>query len=424
MASILRYLPVILVRRPDLLRLALLGAGALAVRLLYILVIARAPVGVGGDAGYYHSAANLIADGHFLYRVILGHAYVTAEHPPLFPLALAVVSRLGQRSLLAHRVTGCVIGSVAVVLISLLARRVAGERAGWIAGALAALYPPLITADGLVMSEPLFVLTITAALLVALELRKRPTVGRSLLLGAAIGLATLTRGEGLLLVALLGWPAAVAGGRAGRGGRLAAVTVAAAILLAPWVIRNLVVFDRPIVATDANTLIAGANCRATYYGHDIGWWSLRCLAEARTRRQLLDGDASTGAAWRYAGAHLGRLPLVGTVRVLRTFDLFQPLRQGNHELRRRWVDVAGLVFFYSVLVLAVLGLARIRRFRLELLAPVAMVAIVSALGWGIGRFRVAADVSLLVLAASALAGVVRQPMARRSARHHGDLWSY
>ncbi len=423
MTSILRYLPVILVRRHDLGRLALLGAGALAVRLLYILVIARAPVGVGGDAGYYHSAANLIAEGRFLYRGILGHAHVTAEHPPLFPLVLAVVSRVGEGSLLAHRVIGCVIGSLAVVLISLLARRVAGERAGWTAGALAMLYPPLVTADGLVMSEPLFVLTVVASLLVAIELRERPSLGNSLLLGVTVGLATLTRGEGLLLVALLGWPAAAAGGRAGRSRNVAAVTVAAAVLLAPWVARNLVVFDRPILATDANTLIAGANCPDTYYGHDIGWWSPRCLADARTRRQLLEGDASTGAAWRYARDHLGRLALVATVRVLRTFDLFQPLRQGNHELRRRWVDIAGLVFFYPVLALAALGLARIPRFRMELLAPVAMVVIVSALGWGIGRFRVAADVSLLVLAVAALAGVSRQPLARRSARHHGDSWS-
>src|SRR5436305_171972 len=124
-ASILRYLPVILVRMPPAGRLALLGAAALAVRLLYILVLAPAPVGVGGDAGFYHSAADLIADGRFLYRGIFGHAYVTAEHPPLFPLVLSLVSALGAKTLLAHRLVGCVVGSAAVVLIAVVGRRVA-----------------------------------------------------------------------------------------------------------------------------------------------------------------------------------------------------------------------------------------------------------------------------------------------------------
>jgi len=127
------------------------------------------------------------------------------------------------------------------------------------------------------------------------------------------------------------------------------------------------------------------------------------MERARTRRQTERGDASTAAAWRYAGDHAGRLPVVAAVRVLRTFDLFQPLRQGNREVRRRWVDVIGAGFVWAVLLAAVIGWRRLRgRRRWPLLAPVAMVVLVSALGWGIGRFRVGADVTLLVLAAAAV----------------------
>lgn len=382
-------------------RVAVIGIAALAIRLVYVLVIARAPVGVGGDAGFYHSAANLIAHGHFYYREIFGHAFKTAEHPPLFPLLLSVVSLAGGTSLLAHRIVGCVVGSCAVVLIGLLGRRVDGERAGLIAAGLAAVYPPLITADGLVMSEPLFVVTVAAALLLALRLRSRPTVAGAAALGAVIGLATLTRGEGLLLVALLAWPAAwtPAGDRVAR---LAATTAAAALILAPWVARNVIVFHRFTLAADANTLIAGANCHDTYYGHDIGWWSNDCLARSRTLAQLRAGDASTNAAFTFAGDHVSRLPLVAVVRVLRTFDLFEPLRQGNREPRREWVDVVGLIIYYPLLLLAGLSLWRLRESRWLLLAPIEMVVIVSVLGWGIGRFRVAADVSLIVLASVAL----------------------
>jgi hypothetical protein len=383
--------------------LLLLAAAAFAVRLVYILVIARAPVGVGGDAGFYHSAANLIAHGHFLYRGIFGHAYVTQEHPPLFPLVLSVSSLFGGDSLLAHRIVGCALGSLAVVLIAMLGERAGGRRAGYLAGAIAAVYPPLVTADGLVMSEPLFVVMTAAALLTALHAQKTAHIRDAAMLGALIGLATLTRGEGILLLPLLGWPAAWLGARAGRAQRIAASTAAAMILLAPWVVRNAVVFGHPSLAADANTLIAGANCRDTYYGHDLGWWSPGCMLRSRTRSQVLHGDASTDKAFSYAGDHLIRLPLIAGVRVLRTFDLFQPMRQGNREPRRRWVDVVGLVFFYPLLVLAALGLRVARLPRWMLLAPVGMVVIVSALGWGIGRFRVAADVSVLVLAACALA---------------------
>jgi hypothetical protein len=390
-------------------RLAVVGVAAIAIRLIYVLVIARAPVGVGGDASFYHSAANLIAHGHFYYRGILGHAYPTAEHPPLYPLLLSVSWVLGGGTLLAHRIVSCVLGSCAVVLIGLLGRGIgrerigsSGERAGLLAASIAALYSPLVTADGLVMSEPLFVLTVVAALLLALHLRARPSLQRAGLLGAIIGLASLTRGEGLLLVPLLGWPAASASSP-GRASRVIAITAAAALVIAPWIARNAIVFHRFMFAADGNTLIAGANCRDTYYGHDIGWWSLDCLARGRTLPQLEAGDASTATALRFAQHHLTRLPLVAAVRVLRTFDFFQPLRQGNRELRRKWVDVLGLIFYYPLLCLALLGLTRLRSARWVLLAPVWMVIIVSALGWGIGRFRVAADVSMIALAAFALA---------------------
>jgi 4-amino-4-deoxy-L-arabinose transferase-like glycosyltransferase len=364
-------------------RLALLGLGAFAIRLVYILAIARAPVGVGGDAGFYHSAANLIAHGHFYDREIFGHAYKTAEHPPLFSLALSVSSVFGGDSLLAHRIVSIAIGSCSVVLVALLGRRVGGDTVSWLAGAIAAIYPPLVTADGLVMSEPLFVLLVTAALLLALTVTDRPTVLGSASLGAVVGLAILTRGEGVLLLPLLAWPAAFArdSRRPGRGVRLLATTAAALVVVSPWLIRNAVVFHRFILAADSSTVIAGANCRDTYYGHDIGWWSNACLERARTRAQLLEGDASTGAAVSFA---------------------------------RKWVDIAGLALYFPLLVLAVLGALRLRTRRWILLAPVWMVLIVSITGWGIGRFRVAADVSIIVLAAYWLVVRSRRTTTRAS----------
>jgi 4-amino-4-deoxy-L-arabinose transferase-like glycosyltransferase len=386
-------------------RLVLLSATALGVRLFYIFVIAPEPVGVGGDASFYHSAANLIAQGHFYERRIFGHAYETALHPPLYSLLLSVVALLGGVHLLPQRLVGLLLGSLSVGLIGLLGRRLSGgsERAGLTASAIAAIYPPFITADGSVMSEPLYVLLVLVALLLATDLVRAPGLRRSAALGAVIGLTVLTRTDGVFLVPLLAWPA-VFKPAAGRLVRMATVVGAAALVLAPWVIRNEVVFHKLELAANYDTVIPASNCHDTYYGNDIGWWSLECLARARTHHQLLIGDSSPTPGFRYIEHHAGRAVLVVAVRVLRTFSFWQPLRIGNHEPRRKWFDALGLVLYYPLLALAVIGLWRLKRRRWLLLAPVYTTLLVTAAGWGNSRFRIAADISILVLAAFALAG--------------------
>ncbi|MDQ6820332.1 MAG: glycosyltransferase family 39 protein [Actinomycetota bacterium] len=384
-------------------RLLILGSAALAVRMLYIFVIAHEPVGVGGDASFYHSAANLIAHGVFYERSIEGHTYQTALHPPLFSILLSPVALLGGVHLLPQRIAGCLVGCCSVVLIAVLGRRVASERAGTIAGAVAVVYPPFVTADGSIQSEPLYVLLLVIALLLAWRLASAPSLKVALALGAVVGLAALTRTEGVFLLALLAWPA-VWGATQGRIVRLLGTTAACAVVLAPWVIRNAIVFHKLELSANYVTVIPAANCRDTYYGNDIGWWSLDCLAHARTEYQFHVGDASPSPGLRYIRRHPARALLVAAVRVARTFSLYQPLRIGNMEPRRRWFDALGLVLYYPLLVLAVLGAIRLPTRRWLLLAPVWSALIVAATGWGNARFRIGADVSIVVLAAVALAG--------------------
>ena len=378
---------------------------ALAVRLLYIFVIAPEPVGVGGDASFYHSAANLIAQGHFYERRILGHTVQTALHPPLYSLVLSVVALLGGTHLLPQRLVGCVLGAVNVVLIARLGLRLGSRRPALLAGTIAALYPPLITADGSIQSEPLYVLALLVALLLAERQLRGRTVRLSAGLGAVIALATLARTEALFLLILLALPVCW-GSAVGRPARVAGLLGAFAIVLAPWVIRNEVEFGKLTLAGNYDTVIAAANCPDTYYGHDVGWWSIDCLRRAQTRHQFFIGDASTRAGLDYARRHPGRAVVVAAVRVLRTFSLWQPLRIGNHEPRRRWFDALGLVMFYPLLLLGLFALLRLPwpgpLTRWLLLAPILDALIASATGWGNARFRIAADVALVVLGALAL----------------------
>src|SRR5206468_5751602 len=123
--------------------------------------------------------------------------------PPLYPALLALFSWTGLDTYAAHRIVSCVLGAVAVVLIGMLGRRVAGDRIGLLAGAIAAVYPALWMLDASLRSESLYLPLIALVLLLAYGLRDRPGWRRAALLGAAIGLAALTRSEALLLVPLL-----------------------------------------------------------------------------------------------------------------------------------------------------------------------------------------------------------------------------
>ena len=189
--------------RARLLALALAGA---ALRLFYVLVLAR-KVPNAGDAMFFQAESNLIAHGHgFIDPFLLGQRHLsvpTAAHPPLYPLVLSVVSLLGGTGELAHRSLGALLGAGTIVLIGLLGRRVSGERVGILAAAIAAVYPILVAADGALMSETLYGLLIAAALLVALRLHDRGEPLAAAALGVLVGLAALTRSEALLLLPLL-----------------------------------------------------------------------------------------------------------------------------------------------------------------------------------------------------------------------------
>jgi 4-amino-4-deoxy-L-arabinose transferase-like glycosyltransferase len=396
------------------LRLAAIAAGGLAVRLIYTLVLTPHLRGLG-DATYYHELARGLGAGHGFLDPTFGTP--TALHPPLFPLVLAVPAWLGIDSYEAQRVLVCLLGTATIVGVGLLARHVAGGRAGLIAALLAALSPVLVSADSAVMSETLLGLLVVLCALAAYRLRERPSVARAALLGALIGLAALTRGEALLLVVLLlPW----------RRPRLAAALVAACVLvLAPWTIRNLSTFDKPIlISSNEGGLLAGANCPSTYRGRDIGSWDIRCVPQIRGDESL-QAERGRTAGLDYARDNAGRVPLVVLARLGRTFELLQPVRQAEHaEGRAKGLELAGAVVWFVLLPIGVYGLVLLRRRAvplMPLLAPFALALAATVVGYGVPRFRHPADVALAVLAAVVLDGLLGSSVASpRSAGTGGE----
>jgi 4-amino-4-deoxy-L-arabinose transferase-like glycosyltransferase len=399
-------------------------AGALAVRVVVYLLVGRHTRGLG-DFHFYHEQANLLARGHGWLEPF-DHAYgvdhASAAHPPLWPLVLAIPSRLGLDSVDAHRATGLVLGGVVVVLVALVARRLAGPRAGLIAAALAAVYPVLVGADGSLLSETLYGVWVLVVLLAALELHARPRPAPALVLGVAGGLAALTRGEGVLLALCVAaatlW--AATGPARPRLRLLALVAVACALTIAPWTIRNWVVLGQPVpISTNDSTVLAGANCRPAYSGANMGAWDFGCIDSPRRpyRSEVALADGWRADGLRYAADHLDRLPVVIPIRVMRTFDLWQPRRQTLFaEGQDRAVAKAGVAAWFLLVPFAIWGLVVLRRRGRPiaiLLAVPAAIVLTSAIGYGVPRFRHPVDLVAVIAAGCALAAWAERRAAVR-----------
>lgn len=399
--------------------------------MLYALTIAdhdNAPV-VTGDRFFFVEGARLLADGHgFVHPFVWLQTHqgaASAGHPPLWTIVLAPLAKLGAGGYDNARIAGAVAGAAAVGVTGLVGRRVAGPRAGLVAAALAALYVPFVVSDTSGMSEALYLLFVALTVLAVLAARDSARLGMALAAGAAAGLAALTRTEGLLLVALLAWPMLWARGGGRRWALPAAATVAAIVVVAPWTARNVVALDRFVpISTNESTVLAGANCPETYHGRDLGSWRPDCLGRATGRVALPDYDEGALAArWgragrRYAREHAGRLAVVVPVRVLRTWRMWQPGREGKlSEGENAGVAKAGGLLFLLVLLPAgLLGalLARLPRDRLLALAALAAaVTLTSAVGWGAPRFLRPAELALLVAAGAGVDALLRRRASPR-----------
>jgi 4-amino-4-deoxy-L-arabinose transferase-like glycosyltransferase len=397
------------------LRLTVIAAAAMAIRLVYAFVVVRdAPL--LGDALEFHLQANALADGlGYVQPFVLrdtGVAHPSADKPPVFTLLEAGVSLLGGRSWAWHHLVGVLAGTGTVVACGVLGRRLTGAGAGLLAAGLAATYPVMVATDGSLRSESVYALAVALALLAALRLRESPSIARAAVLGAAIAVAALVRSEALLLLVLLAFP--VAGLRHG-----AVAAAACLVVLTPWLARCWVAFDRPVlVSTNVGGLLAGANCDTTYAGALLGQWDFGCLPPPVSANEAVESAVLRDRGLRYARDHAGRLPVVVAARVGRTFELYRPNQNAHmehfYEGRDLRVAQAGTVTFYVLAVLAAVGAAGVRRRSGPvwiLLAPVALVVVATAISYGFTRFRIAAEPGLVVLAAFGL-------MAIRDRRRH------
>jgi 4-amino-4-deoxy-L-arabinose transferase-like glycosyltransferase len=426
-------------------RLALPAVVALGfcVRVVTLLTVAPERTD-GGDPLFYHTTANVLARGRGfpepLNWIAFGAHRPSAFHGPLYPVVLSISSRFGGTSYFDHKMMSIVIGTCVVLAVGLLARRVAtgvngdsadsgvtGPVVGLAAAAFAAVYPNLWLIDSLLYPEGLMALMVTVTMIIAYRWRDRPRLATAAVFGAVIALAALARGEGILLLPLLAFPWIMFTRSLTRTTRLRhlSVTVVACVaVLAPWMIRNATTFEKFVpLSTNGNEVMVYANCASAYNGQFAGYWDFQCQQKVRDALGDPPGDESqTALYWRslgfdYAREHIGELPRVMTLRVLRQWEIFRPLQNvtlGGIEGRNRDASSVGLLMFYGLAGLSIVGAVLMRRRRIPLL-PIGVqflsVTITSAYTYGTVRFRAPAEPALCVLGAVGLVPVVA--LARR-----------
>jgi 4-amino-4-deoxy-L-arabinose transferase-like glycosyltransferase len=225
--------------------LFLLLSLAIALRLVFVIFPADgAPFSDMKD--YHDKACALLESG----------SYGAALRPPLYPLFLASVYRIAGTDYIFVRSVQALMGLGVCFLTYAIGRRLYGPRAGLAAGFIIACYPSLVIYTCLLMSENLFILLFTAALLPLVKASKARWLS-CFVAGVLLGLACLTRSVlvGFVFVAAL-WLVI-------RRERIAALCclLGAICAIAPWSVRNWHYYHRivPIDSYGGYNFLIGNN---------------------------------------------------------------------------------------------------------------------------------------------------------------------
>ncbi len=392
----------------------------LAIRVTYV-AVAKYHVHVPfNDSFYFHYQANLLVQGKgwfinpFAYFFGGHQAVQAADHPPLWTLVLAIPSAVGIQGYVSHLFWACLVGTGAVFVTGLAARRVVGPRAGLIGAGIAAVYPNYWLNDGLGMSETLVLLIVAVIVLWAFRFIDEPTWSNAAVLGGVCALGALTRSELVLLLVTILVPVGLLlrGVRWRQRLSLVALGILAALVtMAPWVGYNLARFDHPeLLSNELGVTLICSNNKATYHGEFLGYWQGTCTTNIKTH-----GDESAmdtqyrRIAFQFIDKHKGRIPAVIAARIGREMGFFHPMGQLNFdnylEYRPLAPAIAGLYVYYGLIVLSAGGvLVLVRRRGKRSLIPfvglLAEVVIAAALTYGNTRFRTPVEVGLVVLTAA------------------------
>jgi hypothetical protein len=385
------------------------GLFALGVHLLYWHASGRHYVPVSDAAQYRELAINVARGRGFVTGFMHLPLHPTAFRPPLWPLLLGLVWRFTGPSLGVGQLLNVGLGVAVAMLAEHHVRRIGGRVAGVTAGALIALYPPLLVNDVTILSD-------TLALLLMLAVFIEVDSGRWVRAGLWTGLLVLTKPSAQVLVLVVGlWLIGAAGWRAALRTALTAM-----IVVAPWLARNWLELGSPVLVTSNGFNLAAMYsppARAT--GHFVD-----PVFDPRFRRaQSLQADevrwdqTLTSEAVRFIESHPSQVLTVVRHNVAAMSQVSKKLgpRADRLDHRNPKLQRRTRLVFWLVSALGLVGLLchwRDRRVQLGALVSVYL-TVAAVLVVAPPRLRGSFD-ALCCLGAGLLAGRVVAALRRRT----------
>jgi 4-amino-4-deoxy-L-arabinose transferase-like glycosyltransferase len=328
---------------------------------------------------YLQVAAYLYDDHTFgLWQSEFRLMMPTASRPPLYPLLLSpfegVRQRLGSH-IHIYGLLHVVLGVATVLGVWRLGQLWGlGASGSLVAAGLMTLDPILINQSVQIMTETLAALLAVLALLAITRSARECSLRRALLCGALLGLCVLCRPT--FLVWLLGvaivFPLACDGRR--RLLRTAALAVAAAAVLAPWAIRNQIVFGWPVIITShgGRTLLLANNPEFYEYLRAAPWgstWDAKEFnREWKLQQDLIetpiglavdeleDDRRSYALAWQNIKREPAMFAYACLVRIGRLWAILPHPTSPDESASHRGLRYAVAIWYLGELVLAATGL--------------------------------------------------------------------
>jgi 4-amino-4-deoxy-L-arabinose transferase-like glycosyltransferase len=184
------------------------------------------------------------------------------SHPPGYPLLLALVYKIAGESDTVVQFLQIAVDALAVVLIFLIAIELLKSTTAFVAGMFAAMSPQLAWNSIFLLPDSLSILPLLSAIYLYAHARTGSRLWRWFAVGGLIGISCLLRPNALLLAPFLGIWILVFGHGSALRKRISSALVlvlGAIILIAPFTIRNAIVFGRfvPLSLGAGQTLLEG-----------------------------------------------------------------------------------------------------------------------------------------------------------------------